>query len=202
MVSKRNYLYNGVLYEGTITRKRIRSLILRMDAKGKTIRVSAPYGSKDKDIDAFVTKHLPKLLAKVSKYQQGDEEGHHYLFGQRLEVEFASAQEEAAYLKKMALPYLEEKVRYYEGVMGIAKPYKIRVREMKTRVGTNSSKTHTLTFATSLFHYSPEVIDSVIVHELAHDRVRNHGKSFYEVVYRFDPDYKIHHRKLSKHQYE
>ena len=202
MVSKRNYLYNGVLYEGTITRKRIRSLILRMDVKAKTVRVSAPYSAKDKDIDAFVTKHLPRLLSRMSKYEESQDEGHNYLFGKRLDIEFPSEKEEAAYLKKMALPYLEEKVRYYEGVMGVAKPYKIRVREMKTRVGSNSSKTHTLTFATSLFHYAPEVIDSVIVHELAHDRVRNHGKSFYAVVYRYDPDYKIHHRKLNKHQYE
>ena len=202
MVSKRNYLYNGVLYEGTITRKRIRSLILRMDIKTSSLRISAPNHVKDKDIDAFVTKHLPKLLAKMSSYEEKKEEGHHYLFGERHDLSFASNKEETDFLKKKGREYLLEKVPYYEKMMGIAKPYKIRVREMKTRVGSNSSKTHTLTFATTLFRYAPEVIDSVIIHELAHDRVRNHGKSFYEVVYRFDPDYKIHHRKLNKHQYE
>ena len=55
----------------------------------------------------------------------------------------------------------------------IKKPYRVSVKKMTSRYGSNSSQTHTVSYSLVLLHYSVEIIDSVIVHELAHDFVRN-----------------------------
>ncbi len=69
---------------------------------------------------------------------------------------------------------------------------------MKTRWGTNSKKTHTLTFSMMLIHYDEEVIDSVIVHELAHYFYFDHSKNFYNVVRKYYPNYDEVQSRLKK----
>ena len=85
--------------------------------------------------------------------------------------------------------------------MGIAKPYKVRVRKMRTRYGSNAYSTHSITYSSILMHYTLDVVDSVIVHELAHDKVRNHSDKFYKVVYNYCPDYKALHKRLRKGEF-
>ncbi len=101
-------------------------------------------------------------------------------------------------LKKWFLKIVEPRVRYYESIMGIDKPYKVHVKNMTSRYGSNSSHTHSLSFSTILMHYTLDVLDSVIVHELAHDKQRNHSKKFYDVVYEYCPNYKALHLRLKK----
>ena len=69
---------------------------------------------------------------------------------------------------------------------------------MKSRYGSNSKKTKTLNFNLILIHYDVEVIDSVIIHELAHIKVFNHSKEFYDVVYRYCPNYDKYRKMLIK----
>ena len=45
----------------------------------------------------------------------------------------------------------------------------------------------------------PEVIDSVVVHELCHLLEMNHSKRFYDHVLSVYPDYRKHHAWLTKH---
>ena len=104
-------------------------------------------------------------------------------------------------LKKWFLPILEKRNRYYEQMMGIRKPYNVKIRKMTTRYGSNSGSTHSITYSTILMHYTYDVIDSVIVHELAHHFVRNHSQKFYNVVYKYYPNYKVCHRRLKKGEF-
>ena len=83
--------------------------------------------------------------------------------------------------------------------------YKVRVQKMRSRFGSNSKHTKTLNFSTILLHYSLAIIDSVVVHELAHCFVYNHSKDFYNVVYKYCPNYKLVQAKLKKgifHEWE
>ena len=102
------------------------------------------------------------------------------------------------FLKNIALKTLTEEVHKYETIMGIEKPYKIRVKDTCRQYGSNSKRTHSLSFQTSLIHYSLDIIDTVVVHELAHEFERNHQKAFYNVVYNFFPNYKELQRKLKR----
>ena len=100
-------------------------------------------------------------------------------------------------LKKLLLKYCTNKVGYYSKVMNLPL-YKVTVRDMSTRLGSNSKYTKSLHFALTLVHFAPEIIDSVIIHELAHIPVGNHSKAFYNVVYKYCPNYDIYRKKLIK----
>ncbi|MBR4241372.1 MAG: M48 family metallopeptidase, partial [Eubacterium sp.] len=58
-----------------------------------------------------------------------------------------------------------------------------------TKWGSCSSKGN-LNFNCLLMLTPPEVIDSVVVHELCHRKEMNHSKRFYDEVLRVYPDYK------------
>ena len=101
-------------------------------------------------------------------------------------------------MQKNAGFLITELVRKYERIMGIFEPYKVKIRDTKRQYGSNSKRTHTLSFQTTLLHYSNEIIETVVVHELAHDFERNHSKNFYNIVYSFAPNYKQLQNKLKK----
>ena len=85
---------------------------------------------------------------------------------------------------------INEELDYYKNIMNIPVDYKIHIKNVKTILGSNSLKTKSLTFSIILIHYPLVVIDSIVVHELAHYFYRNHSKNFYNVVYKYFPDYK------------
>ena len=197
----RDYIYQGVTYHATISFKRIRNLILKLGKKPYEIKVSAPYLTSLRSIDDFVIKHLPKLLSRVKPVAEPFGQGFIYLFGVR--DEFEGGEKEAhALWKQKGLPYLEERVRHYESMMGIKEPYKVRMRKMTSRWGVNSKRTHSVTFSTFLMCFPKEVIDTVVVHELCHHFRFDHSPKFYALVYTYCPEYKSLHRYLTKRIYE
>ena len=79
-------------------------------------------------------------------------------------------------LKSLAVEILTQRVRYYEKIMAIEKPYHVKIHKTVSRFGSNAKRTHTLSFSLTLIHYPISVIDAVVVHELAHDRHFYHIK--------------------------
>jgi len=69
------------------------------------------------------------------------------------------------------------------------KPTKIRISSARTRWGSCSSQ-GTLSFTWRLVMAPIEIIDYVVVHELAHLLERNHGPGFWNEVEKILPDYK------------
>lgn len=203
MVENWSLDYAGKSYPCQITFKRMRSVRFRFDREGKTFLVSCPYGTSREFLQKEIGKYLPKMLHYFSyeKPIQGDEV---YLFGEKQTVTgfgIWDPKKQQGYLKQTLLPYLRDKVAYYQALMGVKTPYSVHVRSMSSRYGVNNKRAAKLTFTTALVHFSPSIIDSVVVHELCHDFVLNHSEKFYAYVYRFYPTYKAAHDKLRKHQY-
>ena len=67
---------------------------------------------------------------------------------------------------------------------------KIRITSAKTRWGSCGPK-GSLNFTWRLVMAPEDVIDYVIVHELAHLRIRNHSENYWEAVRLLMPDYQI-----------
>ena len=100
-------------------------------------------------------------------------------------------------LARQARAYLPERVAYYEPLIGVHAG-RVTIRTQKSRWGSCSSKGN-LNFNCLLMLTPPEVIDSVVVHELCHLKEMNHSQRFYDEVYRVYPEYDKWHRWLSDH---
>lgn len=73
----------------------------------------------------------------------------------------------------------------------------VKLSSATTRWGSCGSK-NTLNFNWRLVMAPMEVIDSVIIHELAHCRHKHHDPRFWELVTKHCPTYKHHNRWLKK----
>ena len=104
-----------------------------------------------------------------------------------------------AWYKATALEYLENRAPELAEEMQL--DYKsIAARDYKARWGSCSSQGQ-LSFNWRIFMAPTSVIDSVIVHELAHLKHFNHSKQFWQLVYSIYPDYKNQHDWLKKNQH-
>jgi predicted metal-dependent hydrolase len=81
--------------------------------------------------------------------------------------------------------------------MGVS--YKsIAITSAKTRWGSCAGN-NALRFSFRLLYCPKEVIDYVVVHELAHTVQHNHSKKFWQVVERYIPDWKARRKWLKSH---
>lgn len=101
------------------------------------------------------------------------------------------------YLKATAEKYIVPRTHQWAKVMHIEFAA-ISLREQKTRWGSCSSRGN-LQFNWRLVHYAPEVIDYVLIHELAHRRQMNHSSAFWNIVKQYDPEYQLHRGWLKRH---
>ena len=103
------------------------------------------------------------------------------------------------YYKESAKMHIPDRVEYFSALMNL-KPSGIRYRKMRRRWGSCDSKKE-LTFNINLLKLPYELIDYVIVHELAHIKHMNHSKQFHELVRNYLPDAKKLERQIREHFY-
>lgn len=216
MVYELAYERDGRRHPVVVNVKRIKHIIFRY--RDGSFFVSAPKNTPEQVVIDYLNRFYERLLAKDAKKTTPFVDGKMYLLGQLLPMVVSSDKKvsfvnegQVFYrddnhlqreLRKFAKKYYEERVRYYEQVMGIRRPYQIKVRDMKTRFGTNSRKTHALTFQLRLIHFAPDIIDAIVIHELAHDQHFDHGREFYKQLYQYCPNYKPLISKLKKGEYQ
>ncbi len=207
--------FDGKIYDVFVTYKYQRNIYFYF--KNGSFSITCPRGTLNKTILDGLNKYGPRLIKRVQKDKLKSysfEEGYIYLFGQRYELKIADKfeiKENVVFCKnienleknirKLLVNYLNNSVRKYEGLIGITKPYKISVKKMKSRYGSNSLTTHRLHFQLDLVHFSFEIIDSVVVHELSHEFYRNHQRGFYSCVLKYCPNYYELKKKLRNKVY-
>lgn len=90
--------------------------------------------------------------------------------------------------KERADALISERVAHYAKQYDFA-PKQVKITSAKTRWGS-CSPNGTLNFTWRLIMAPMDVIDYVVVHELAHLRVKNHSSKFWKAVESICPEYK------------
>jgi predicted metal-dependent hydrolase len=96
--------------------------------------------------------------------------------------------------KERAFEIISERVSLYAQRYNF-NPKQVKITSAKTRWGS-CSPSGTLNFTWRLIMAPLDVIDYVVVHELAHLRVKNHSRKFWNEVEEIYPGYKIKRKWL------
>ena len=99
--------------------------------------------------------------------------------------------------RSRARELLADRVRHYAPMVGVAVP-RLRITGAQRRWGSCSTS-GTVSFAWRLIMAPMDVIDYVVVHELAHLREMNHSRRFWTIVAAAMPDYDVRRRWLRDH---
>lgn len=99
-----------------------------------------------------------------------------------------------SFYKQIAVEHLTSRVSYFAQTMGL-EYQELKFRKMKSRWGSCSSK-RIITLNTMLMKVEKELIDYVVVHELAHLVHMNHSRDFHHLVAAYLPQAKLYRKKL------
>ena len=160
-----------------LIRARRKTLSIRITQEGN-LEIRAPLGMPKGEIEAFlkekaqwIESHRAKVLAE---YAQGQEA--------------PLGEEEILALAEQMRRCLPEKLNRHAASMGVTFG-QVTIRCQQTRWGSCSGKGN-LNFNCLLMLAPEEVLDYVVVHELAHRKKMNHSALFWREVERECPDYK------------
>lgn len=206
-----------------IIRSNRRTLTLKIEKNGDVV-VKAPLRMNDRHIHEFVKKHAKWIIKKKAevlnrkveekKYTTGEK----FLFlGNEFELEIRDLKDLAIKLENgkflLADDVLTNAPKYFElwykrqakaifakrlELYSIANKLSyngFKVSGAESRWGSCSSKKR-INLSWKLVLAPLEVVDYVIIHELAHTKEMNHGKKFWAIVESIQPDYKIHRKWL------
>ena len=139
--------------------------------KDKTVLIKTPI-KRENFVHEFIAKHLSWVNREIEKLNSL--------------IHYTTQVHEKEYiLKRMA---------YFSQEMGLEYE-KVKFRKMKSRWGSCSSK-GSITLNTHLLKLPSELVDYIVVHELAHLKYMNHSKDFHALVERYLPNQKELRKKF------
>lgn len=169
--------------EYTLIRSKRKTLALQVQTDG-SVTVRAPLRLSRYKIDSFVQEHSGWVEKQRQKFAGLKKNVHAITEGER-----SAGKEEA----KRIFPARAE---YFARRMGVTYG-RITIREQKTRWGS-CSRAGNLNFNWKLVLMPPEILDYVVVHELAHRKEMNHSPAFWVVVEKELPDYRRRREELKR----
>ena len=169
--------------EYELIRSRRKSLAIQVKPDGGVI-VRAPLRLAKYRIERFITEHedwIRMQQKKVEKYRE------------QIHIITEEERQNGILRAKEIFP---ERTAYFAKRMGVTYN-RITIREQKTRWGSCSSAGN-LNFNWRLVLAPREVLDYVVIHELAHRREMNHSAAFWRIVEAEMPDYRKYRDWLKK----
>lgn len=142
-----------------------------------SVTVRVPKRMQMREVERFVESNAEKIEKSLQRMEQ-----------RREKLPPEPTKEEEDELRARAKAYLPGRVEYYSKLMGV-EPTGITITSARTRHGSCSAKNR-ISFSYRIMRYSEELIDYVVVHELAHIRHHDHSRAFYDFVARVMPDHK------------
>lgn len=160
-----------------------RSLVVEV-RPDQTVTVRAPKRTSKKELHRFIEKSASWIQKKLDYFSKRQEAA-------------PRKQYEPAYIKQI-LETLYAKCWEQCKDWKYSMP-RLRIRKMKTRWGSLSLKTMTVTLNSELIHLPAQCIEDVIMHELCHLKHQNHKKRFHKLLEKMAPSWRsrgYHFRRL------
>ena len=203
--------------------KRAKNLSISINSQGK-VTVTKPWFLPVFFLNQFLQERESWVKQTLAKIQTDTKLGENeiYYLGQKYQIIFkigkfkldfdfpylqisaynqqAGKRQLMEFLQKEAIKNIKTKIKIYAQKMEIQYE-QVRIKDQETRWGSCSSQNN-LNFSWRLIMAPPKVLDYVIIHELAHLEQMNHSYKFWDVVEKYDPDYRENRRWLKKHQNE
>lgn len=164
-------------------RSRSKTIAIQIDREGQVI-VRTPYGITKRQVEEFLDEKKDWILQTRQRVEKRKTE--------QILISEEVRREDIERAKRI----FPERTAYFAKRMGVDYG-RITIREQKTRWGSCSSKGN-LNFNWKLVLLAPELLDYVVVHELAHRREMNHSKNFWKIVEAELPDYRERRRRLKE----
>jgi len=146
------------------------------------VQVRAPLRCSVREIERFVFEKQSWIVQKQAMVQA--REAARPVISPGLEQQY----------RARAKKHLPARVAHFAAIMGVS-PTQVKINGAKTRWGSCSAQGN-LNFSWRVMLADDDVIDYVVVHELAHLRQMNHSKAFWAVVAQVLPDYQLRQAKL------
>lgn len=151
----------------------------------KGIRVAIPYDTSFGKAKQFVLSNRAWILKQIERIRQVEAKCKTLLKH--------SDPVDTVRAHKKLLNRLNELAKAYNFVYN-----KVSIRNQKTRWGSCSDKNN-ISLNIKLVRLPGELIDYVILHELLHTRIKNHGPSFWHALDKLVGDSKAFREKLNQY---
>lgn len=138
---------------------------------------------------------IKKALAKFEKNSLQDDE--FLYFGTVQKLSSHKIKNLDKFYREEIEKYIPHFVEKYSKLMDLY-PSEIKYRKNKRTWGSCNSK-NALNFNILLVKYPIEIMEYIVIHELAHIKHKNHSKSFWNLVYKYCPNYKQIEKKFKEH---
>ena len=167
-------------------RKRVKNINVRVRSDG-TLYCSMPYWVSFAEAEKFIQSKSKFFIKALDEVSQRHEE----------EDDLKTIDKEAVEkLKDLILELIELHMPYF-AARGVARPSRIVIGNYRSFWGECMKKRGIVKFSTRLAVKDRELVEYVVVHELAHFLVPNHSEAFWNVVAGVLPDYKTRRKILN-----
>ena len=170
--------------EYTLIRSRRKTMAIQVKEDGQVV-LRAPMRISKVRLDQFVQMHADWILDKQKKFAEAEQK------------KLVITEQERRQGMEAARQYIPQRAAYFAAKMGVSYN-RITIREQKTRWGSCSGKGN-LNFNWKLMLMPREILDYVVVHELAHRKEMNHSPRFWQIVEAELPDYRERRAYLKKY---
>lgn len=213
---------NNEIIDYFLVKKNIKNLWMKINEKNEII-VSTPKNIKQTENDKFINNNIESFFSKLKdkklKSSIDLDNKYFYLFGEKINFQIDKENEKMYFLnksfklhkkneKEIIDNFRSKELKVYlliaqlklQKIMNIIN-HNIFVRNKHTTWATNHVTKLKIYYSISLSAFSKNIIDYVIIHELAHNKYPNHLKEFWNFVAKYEPEYKLKKERLKKHQY-